>query len=51
MSAVTAACLMVKKSVYEEVGGLEEEFQVAFNDVDFCLKVRKLAILLYMMPM
>ncbi len=41
VSAVTAACLLVKKSVYEEVGGLEEEFQVAFNDVDFCLKVRK----------
>ena len=41
VSAVTAACLLVKRSVYEEVGGLEEEFQVAFNDVDFCLKVRK----------
>ncbi len=41
VSAVTAACLLVKKSVYEEVGGLEEAFQVAFNDVDFCLKVRK----------
>lgn len=41
VSAVTAACLMVKRSVYEQVGGLEEEFQVAFNDVDFCLKVRK----------
>jgi GT2 family glycosyltransferase len=41
LSAVTAACLMVKRSVYEEVGGLDETFQVAFNDVDFCLKVRK----------
>ena len=41
VSAVTAACLLVKRSVYEEVGGLEDEFQVAFNDVDFCLKVRK----------
>ncbi|WMT40594.1 glycosyltransferase [Paenibacillus sp. D2_2] len=38
-SAVTAACLMVRKEVYEEVGGLEEELQVAFNDVDFCLKI------------
>mgnify|MGYP003090989233 FL=1 len=46
VSAVTAACLMVKKSVYEEVGGLEEEFQVAFNDVDFCLKVRKAGYLI-----
>lgn len=41
VSAVTAACMLVKRSVYEEVGGLEEAFQVAFNDVDFCLKVRK----------
>ncbi len=40
VSAVTAACLMIKKSIYEEVGGLDEEFQVAFNDVDLCLKVR-----------
>ncbi len=39
-SAVTAACLMVKTSVYQEVGGLTEELAVAFNDVDFCLKVR-----------
>lgn len=46
VSAVTAACLMIKKSVYEEVGGLEEEFQVAFNDVDFCLKVRKAGYLI-----
>ena len=40
-SAVTAACMMVKKSVFEEVGGLTEELAVAFNDIDFCLKVRK----------
>ncbi len=39
-SAVTAACLMTKKKIYEEVGGLEEAFKVAFNDIDFCLKVR-----------
>lgn len=41
VSAVTGACLMVKKSVYEEVGGLDESFQVALNDVDFCLKLRE----------
>lgn len=42
LSAVTAACLLVRKSVFEEVGGLNEEhLKVAFNDVDFCLKVRK----------
>lgn len=39
LSAVTAACMLVKRSVFDEVGGLEEELQVAFNDVDFCLKV------------
>lgn len=42
LSAVTAACLVVRKSVYEQVGGLEENnLRVAFNDVDFCLKVRE----------
>lgn len=41
VSAVTGACLMVKKSVYLEVGGLDEKFKVAFNDIDFCLKVMK----------
>ena len=41
-SAVTAACLLVRKSIYEEVGGLNEpNLQVAFNDVDFCLRVRE----------
>ncbi len=40
LSAVTAACMMVKRSVYEELGGLEEELKVAFNDVDFCLRAR-----------
>lgn len=40
-SAVTAACLLVRKSVFDEVGGLNEEhLTVAFNDVDFCLKVQ-----------
>ena len=41
LSAVTAACLLVRRSVYDQVGGLDEQaFSVAFNDVDFCLKVR-----------
>lgn len=39
--AVTAACLMVRKAVYEQVGGLDESFAVAFNDVDFCVRVRE----------
>lgn len=40
LSAVTAACLLVRKSVYEEVGGLDERLRVAFNDVDLCLRIR-----------
>jgi len=42
LSAVTAACLMVKKSIYDEVNGMDEiRFKVAYNDVDFCLRVRE----------
>ncbi|WP_082146130.1 glycosyltransferase family 2 protein [Burkholderia pyrrocinia] len=41
LSAVTAACLVIRKAIYEEVGGLNEELAVAFNDVDFCLRVRE----------
>ena len=41
VSAVTGACLMVKKSIYDALGGLDEEFKVALNDVDFCLRVRE----------
>lgn len=39
-SAVTAACLLVKTAVYDALGGLDEAFTVAFNDVDFCLRAR-----------
>lgn len=49
-SAVTAACMMVKRSVYERVGGFTEELAVAFNDVDFCLKVRSLGYLVVYQP-
>ncbi len=41
LSAVTAACLMVKKSVYQDLSGLDEDFEVAYNDVDFCLRVQR----------
>ena len=40
ISAVTAACMMVKKSDFDAVGGLDETFQVAFNDIDLCMKFR-----------
>lgn len=42
LSAVTGACLMVRKSLYEAVGGLDEgDFKVSYNDIDLCLKVRQ----------
>lgn len=41
MSAVTAACMMMKRTAFEEAGGFTEKLAVAFNDVDLCLKVRK----------
>lgn len=40
LSAVTAACMVVRRSTYLEVGGLDERLAVAFNDVDFCLRLR-----------
>jgi GT2 family glycosyltransferase len=39
-SAVTAACLMVRREVFEQVGGFDKKLTVAFNDVDLCLKIR-----------
>jgi len=41
VSAVTAACLVVRREVYEQLGGFDEQFRVALNDVDFCLRVRE----------
>lgn len=41
VSAVTGACLLVKKEVYDEVGGLGEDLAISLNDVDFCLKARE----------
>ena len=49
-SAVTAALLMVKKEVYDKVNGFEEELSVAFNDVDFCLRVREAGYLIVYDP-
>lgn len=50
LSAVTAACIMNPKSVYEEVGYMDEKLAVAFNDVDFCLKIREKGYLIVYNP-
>lgn len=50
LSAVTAACLMIKSKVYDEVNGLDERLTVAFNDVDFCLRVRQAGYLVVYNP-
>ncbi|MDO5345607.1 MAG: glycosyltransferase family 2 protein [Lachnospiraceae bacterium] len=50
LSAVTAACMMVKRSAWEEAGGFEEKLAVAFNDVDFCLKIREAGYLVIYDP-
>lgn len=49
-SAVTAACMMVKRSAFDAVGGLSEELAVAFNDIDFCMKLRKAGYLIVYNP-
>ncbi|WP_208603629.1 glycosyltransferase family 2 protein [Mesorhizobium loti] len=41
LSAVTGACLIVRKSVFDEVGGLDEGVEAAFSDIDFCMRVRE----------
>lgn len=40
-SCVTAACLMVSSEIYKEIGGFDENFEVSYNDVDFCLRIRE----------
>lgn len=50
LSAVTAACIMTPKSMYEEVGYMDETLAVAFNDVDFCLKIREKGYLIVYNP-
>jgi len=49
-SAVTAACMMIKKSVFEEIGGFNEDLKVAFNDVDLCMRIRKAGYLIAFTP-
>jgi len=50
LSAVTAACLMIKRSIFKEINGLDEKYPVAFNDVDFCLRVRQKGYLIIFNP-
>lgn len=50
LSAVTAACMMIKREVFQQVEGFEEKLKVAFNDVDLCLKVRKAGYLVVYDP-
>ena len=50
LSAVTGACMMVRKKVFEEVGGFEERLSHAFNDVDLCLKIREKGYLIVFTP-
>ena len=49
-SAVTAACMMMPRKVFEEAGGFTEELAVAFNDIDLCMKVRQLGYLIVYDP-
>ncbi len=49
-SAVTAACMMSKKEIFEKVGGFSTELAVAFNDIDYCMKVRELGKLVVYNP-
>lgn len=50
LSACTAACLLIPKKVYTEVGGLDEGYAVAFNDVDICMSIRKAGYLIVFTP-
>ncbi|MDD1745287.1 MAG: glycosyltransferase [Candidatus Methanoperedens sp.] len=50
LSAVTAACLMTKRRVFNEVGGFNERLAIAFNDVDFCLRLRGAGYLIVWTP-
>jgi GT2 family glycosyltransferase len=40
LSAVTGACMLVRRTIFDEVGGLDEQLPIAFNDIDFCMRVR-----------
>ncbi len=50
LSAVTAACMMIPRRVYQQVHGLDEGFEVAFNDVDLCMRIRQAGYLIVFTP-
>jgi GT2 family glycosyltransferase len=50
VSAVTGACVMTRRAVFEEVGGFDEEYQLAFSDIDYCLKLRGRGYLIVWTP-
>lgn len=50
LTAVTAACMMTTRRAFQSVGGFEEQLSVAFNDVDFCLKLRERGLLVVYTP-
>lgn len=50
LSAVTAACIMIRRDVWTAVGGLDESFPVEFNDVDLCMRIRKAGYLIVWTP-
>ena len=50
LTAVTAACMLIRASVFHQVGGLDEGFEVAFNDIDLCMKIRRAGYLIVWTP-
>ena len=50
LSAVTGACMMMRKECFEEVGGFDERLAVAFNDIDLCMKIRQKGYLIVFTP-
>ena len=50
MSAVTATCMLLRREVWDKTGGLDEDWAVAFNDVDLCMRIRKAGYLIVWTP-
>lgn len=50
VSAVTSACMLLRRDVWEKVGGLDKAWAIAFNDVDLCLRIRKAGYLIVWTP-